>query len=216
TRTTRKRPRRHDDTKKKIQHGAHRANASIARSDMKKTFSLFSFVLAATVSVLSQTPSKTRAYVEALASERFEGRLAGSNGERLAGDYIAAQLQKIGAKPLPGHIDFLLPFEFTAGSRDGGSTISVANESRSARALSFSDNGDVSGPVVFAGYGIIVPDGQDLGYDSYAGLDVKDKIVLVLRYFPEDADQKTRALLARYSDLRFKAMAARQHGAKAM
>src|SRR5947209_12381077 len=37
----------------------------------------------------------------------------------------------------------------SAGARDGGSTISVANESRSARALSFSDNGDVSGPVVF-------------------------------------------------------------------
>ena len=45
---------------------------------------------------------------------------------------------------------------------------------------------------------------------------MKDKIVLVLRYFPEDADQKTRAILARYSDLRYKAMAARQHGAKAM
>jgi len=163
-----------------------------------------------------QAPSKTRATVETLASERFEGRLAGSTGERLASDYIAAQLRKIGAKPLPGQTDFLLPFEFTAGSRDRGSTISLANESRSARALSFSDDGDVSGPVVFAGYGIVVPDGQDFGYDSYAGLDVKDKIVLVLRYFPEDADQKTRAQLARYSDLRFKAMAARQHGAKAI
>jgi hypothetical protein len=85
-----------------------------------------------------------------------------------------------------------------------------------ARALSFSDNGDVSGAVVFAGYGIVVPESQDFGYDSYATLDVKDKIVLVLRYFPEDADQKTKGILARYADLRYKAMAARQHGAKAM
>ena len=45
---------------------------------------------------------------------------------------------------------------------------------------------------------------------------MKDKIVLVLRYFPEDADQKTRGILARYADLRYKAMAARQRGAKAM
>jgi len=74
----------------------------------------------------------------------------------------------------------------------------------------------VSAPVVFAGYGLVVPDSQEIGYDSYAGLDVKDKVVLVLRYFPEDADQKTRGMLARYSDLRYKAMAARQHGAKAM
>jgi len=70
--------------------------------------------------------------------------------------------------------------------------------------------------VVFAGYGLVVPESQSFGYDSYVGLDVKDKIVLVLRYFPEDADQKTRAILARYSDLRYKAMAARQRGAKAL
>src|SRR5205814_9070563 len=81
---------------------------------------------------------------------------------------------------------------------------------------SFSDDGQAKGPVVFAGYGIVVPESQDFGYDSYATLDVKDKIVLVLRYFPEDAEQKTKGILARYSDLRFKAMAARQRGAKAV
>ena len=70
--------------------------------------------------------------------------------------------------------------------------------------------------MVFAGYGIVVPESQNFGYDSYATLDVKDKIVVVLRYFPEDADQQTRAILARYSDLRYKAMAARQRGARAL
>jgi hypothetical protein len=46
---------------------------------------------------------------------------------------------------------------------------------------------------------------------------VKDKVVVVLRYFPEDADMQTRAaILARYSDLRYKAQAARQRGAKAL
>ena len=84
------------------------------------------------------------------------------------------------------------------------------------QALSFSDTAEVSGSVVFAGYGLVVPEAQNFGYDSYVGLDVKDKVVLVLRYFPEDADQQTRAILARYSDLRYKAMAARQRGAKAM
>ena len=84
------------------------------------------------------------------------------------------------------------------------------------RALSFSDNGEASGDVMFAGYGIVVPESQNFGYDSYAALDVKDKIVLALRYFPEDADQKTRQILARYADLRYKAMAARQHGARAL
>jgi putative NIF3 family GTP cyclohydrolase 1 type 2 len=169
----------------------------------------------------------TRQHVQTLASETFDGRLTGSAGERLAADYIVSELQRIGAKPLPGQADYRVPFEFTAGSRDGGSTLSLsgagpnrATPTFAARAdvqaLSFSDNADVTGPLVFAGYGIVVPEAQDFGYDSYATLDVKDKVVLVLRYFPEDAEQKTKGILARYSDLRYKALAARQRGAKAM
>ena len=170
--------------------------------------------------------SRTREYVTTLASERTEGRMSGSPGERVAADYIVTQLQRIGAKPLPGQRDFRLPFEFTAGTRDGGSTIGVTGNGAAAaqtfstrtdvQALSFSDNGTITGPVVFAGYGIVVPESQDFGYDSYATLDVKDKVVIVLRYFPEDADPKTKGILSRYADLRYKAMAARQHGAKAM
>jgi hypothetical protein len=167
--------------------------------------------------------SSTKEHVTTLASDRLEGRLTGSPGERLAADYLVTELKRIGAKPLPGQTDFRLPFEFTAGMRDGGSLIGVESGSartfRAAgdvRALSFSDSGEVSGPVVFAGYGIVVPESQDFTYDSYATLNVKDKIVLVLRYFPEDADQKTKAVLVRYSDLRYKAMAARQRGAKAL
>jgi Zn-dependent M28 family amino/carboxypeptidase len=191
--------------------------------------SAFIVVIALGVGLHAQA-SKTRAHVETLASTRLEGRLAGSNGEKLASDYLVSQLQKMGAKPLPGQNDFRQPFEFTAGTRDGGSRITVDVGSGSqpgivprtfatqtdVRALSFSDNAEVSGDVIFAGYGIVVPESQDFGYDSYATLDVKDKIVLVLRYFPEDADQKTRAILSRYADLRYKAMAARQRGAKAM
>ena len=195
----------------------------------QKTLSiLFSalFAVSAVPSSSSAQTSKTRAHVETLASPRLEGRLAGSNGEKLASDYIVSELQKIGAKPLPGQKDFLEPFEFTAGTKDGGSQVGVLHgtsdrsgplfESPDVRALSFSDNGDVSGNLVFAGYGIVVPDSQGFSYDSYATLDVKDKIVVVLRYFPEDAEPKTKGILSRYADLRYKAMAARQHGAKAM
>lgn len=183
-------------------------------------------LLAGTSATLAQTAaaSRTRPHVEFLASDTLEGREAGSPGERLAADYVAAQLARLGARPLPGRADLFLPFEFTAGSRDGGSQIVVTRgaEARTftgttqVQALSFSDDAEVSGPVVFAGYGLVVPESQNFGYDSYATLDVKDTIVVVLRYFPEDADEKTRAILARYSDLRYKAMAARQRGARAL
>ena len=178
--------------------------------------------LSAAAAALSQSAatSTTRTYVETLASERFAGREAGSAGERLAGDYLASQLTRLGAQPLPGRNSLFLPFEFTAGSRDGGSRVTIGSSTFTAPqdvlSLSFSDDAEVTAPAVFAGYGIVVPESQNFGYDSYATLDVKDKVAVVLRYFPEDADQQTRAILARYSDLRYKAMAARQRGAKAL
>lgn len=173
----------------------------------------------------TQAPTRTRAHVELLASDRLEGRQAGSRGSELAADYLVAELTRIGAKPLPGQTDFRLPFTFTAGVKDGGSSLAVTRDGGAPRAfsgasvvqaLSFSDNGEISGDVVFAGYGLVVPESQGFGYDSYATLDVKDKVALVLRYFPEDADAKTRAILARYADLRYKAMQARQKGARAL
>jgi hypothetical protein len=171
--------------------------------------------------------SRTRARVERLASEAFGGREAGSDGERLAAAFIADELARIGARPLPGRRDMFVPFEFTAGSRDGNTTIVITAASGAASgrrftnqqvdALSFSESAkDISGPAVFAGYGIVVPESQTFGYDSYAGLDVKDKIVVLLRYFPEDADPAAKAILVRYSDLRYKAQAARQRGARGL
>jgi Zn-dependent M28 family amino/carboxypeptidase len=192
------------------------------RQGFRSLLALIALALSPTTAV-AQTSAATashRAHVEKLASEELAGREAGSEGERLAADYIAAELERIGAQPLPGRADMFLPFEFTAGSRDGGSSLVVDGRRFDApgdvTALSFSDDATVTAPVVFAGYGIVVPEAQNFGYDSYATLDVTDKVVVVLRYFPEDADRDTRAILARYADLRYKAMAARQRGAAAL
>jgi len=72
------------------------------------------------------TTTSTRAHVEALASAPFDGRLAGSAGERLASDYLVSELRKLGARPLPGKSDYLMAFDFTAGTGDGGSWLAVA------------------------------------------------------------------------------------------
>jgi len=188
---------------------------------MNKTFRLILGIVGAAFLVATpqaQTAtavqSRTKTQVETLASDKFEGRLTGSPGEKLAADYIISELKRMGAKPLPGMTDFRMPFTFTAGSKDGGTTLTVTKDAGGAQ--SFSDTSEATGRVVFAGYGLVVPEAQNFGYDSYAGLEVKDKIVVVLRYFPEDADQKTRAILARYADLRYKAQAARQRGATGM
>jgi hypothetical protein len=198
-------------------------NTSISRRLVSLSVSaLLASIVFPASPIAAQTSAQptTRDHVEALASPKLQGRMTGSAGERLASDYLVAELRRLGAMPLPGQPDFRVAFDFTAGTRDGGSSIAVGgrtfSERRDVQALSFSDNGDVTGDVVFAGYGIVVPEGQGFSYDSYAGLDVKDKIVLVLRYFPEDAEPKTKAILSRYADLRYKAQAARQRGATAM
>ncbi len=168
------------------------------------------------------TRSKSRDHVEYLASDELGGRLTGSAGAAKAADYIVAQLQTIGARPLPGSDGYRLPFEFTAGIKDTGSSLQtfssstqrgVRSAAASIRALSFSDTGEVSGPLVFAGYGITVPEGEEYPYDNFATLDVEGKIVVVLRHIPDDVDQETRALLGRFSDPRYKAMRARELGA---
>src|SRR5258708_8078657 len=96
-------------------------------------FSAFSAVLSLCV-LDAQTPSPTRRIVETLASPRLEGRLAGTNGETLASDFLVAELQKIGAKPLPGQKDFRLPFEFTAGTKDGGAPTTLDRNAAPPRA----------------------------------------------------------------------------------
>ena len=164
----------------------------------------------------------TRVLVETLASDAFEGRRTGSAGNQQAADYIIEQLDAIGAEPLPGQTDFRQSFAFTAGVSDGGTALAVSPDNGEAgrqwageavRALSFSDNGSVEGPLIFAGYGLSVLETDDFRYDSFATLDVTDKIVLVLRYFPEDTEGDLRATLSRHAGLRYKAFAARERGA---
>ena len=82
--------------------------------------------------------------------------------------------------------------------------------------MAFSANGGVEGEVVFTGYGLTKPGELGVGYNSYGGLDVKDKIVMVLRYVPEDISIDRRQELNRYAGLRYKALIARNNGAKAL
>jgi hypothetical protein len=167
-------------------------------------------------------PSRTRAHVDAVASPKLQGRLTGSAGADAAAAYIEGELTRIGVQPLPGSANLRVPFTYTSGIKDEGSSVALSGrtwrEPKDVLALSFSDAGTVTAPVVFAGYGLRVPadNGGGFVYDSYAGLDVKDKVVVVLRYTPENAEREQRVQQVRYGALRYKALAARQAGAKAL
>jgi hypothetical protein len=180
----------------------------------------FSLLIAASAPA---DPSALEAHVRHLSSAELGGRLTGTEGERLAADYLVGQLEALGAEPLAGQ-QMRIPFEFAAGTTDAGTRLEIEHSESAlrwedpaqVRALSFSSSEKVTGPVVFAGYGLVVPEVLGDTYDSYADLDVEGKIAVVLRYFPEDLEHDERAALSRYSGLRYKALAARERGAKAL
>jgi hypothetical protein len=82
--------------------------------------------------------------------------------------------------------------------------------------LYYSPDAEVSGDVVFAGYGITAP---QQGWDDYAELDVTGKIVFCLSGEPREDDPESPFDGARptiYSGLRWKASNAGAHGASAL
>jgi Tol biopolymer transport system component len=170
-----------------------------------------------------------RLHISRLASAAMDGRLTGTDGERSATDYVASVLRVLGLTPAGDEGSFFQVFPFTAGvslgvnnhlelsGKDGQSLQTYAVDSE-WRPLTFSKTGVVApSEVVFAGYGIVAPatDGQE-EYDSYTHLDVKDKWVLMFRYLPENVAPARRQHLNHYAPLRFKAVAARERGARGL
>ncbi|MBI2485488.1 MAG: M28 family peptidase [Deltaproteobacteria bacterium] len=164
------------------------------------------------------TSQEIISHIRYLAADELEGRKAGTEGCEKAANYISSHFQRAGLKPLGGSATYFQNFSFTSGIKFG-SPNSLTLEQRSRRLdlevgkdffpLSFSSNGEVSGELVFAGYGISAP---NLNYDDYSRINAKDKIVIVLRYTPEGNDPKS--LFYNYASLRYKATNARGKGAK--
>ncbi|MBK8092644.1 MAG: M28 family peptidase [Verrucomicrobiaceae bacterium] len=164
-----------------------------------------------------------KAHITYLASDELGGRLTGTDGEKLATQYFADVAQQIGLAPFGDDGTFFDNFDFTAGVALGeGNKITFGDQSLTVdkdwKPLSFSQNGEVkAAKIVFAGYGIETPESASIEtYSSYAHLDVKDKWVLVFRYLPEGVSQERRNELSRYSSLRYKALTARQKGARGL
>ena len=167
-------------------------------------------------------------HVAFLASDELEGRRTGSKGIRMAAKYIREQLVASGLEPLGSDDDsYDHTFEFTGGVelvkpdnkmilRGHTGEDHSFDLDKDFRPLAFSANGQIEGEVVFAGYGLTKPGKLGVGYNSYGDLKVKDKIVMVLRYVPEEISVDRRQELNRYAGLRYKALIARNNGAKAL
>jgi aminopeptidase YwaD len=76
------------------------------------------------------------------------------------------------------------------------------------RPMAFSSDTSVTGPLAFIGYGI---SSDTLHYDDYANIDVKGKVVIILRYSPDGKNQASH--FGEYTAFRKKIMIAREKGA---
>lgn len=162
------------------------------------------------------TPAEVAAHVGYLASDELAGRGSGTSGNNLAGDYLAARFAVIGLQPAGEFGSYFQKFPVFTGVKLGArNELTFQQQGKPTKLrvkeefmpLSFTKNGSVTAPLVFAGYGISQP---KLGYDDYKGLDVRGKIVVVLRYTPDGDDQ---GKFGPYAQLTYKTMTARDKGA---
>ena len=204
----------------------NRSKTNLATCSVRRArFLAFLFaVLVASVVADSNTadPKRYLDDVKALASPVMEGRGAGTKGIALAANLIEQRYRSLGLQPA-GAQSFFQPFTVITGAKlNAGNRLEVEDgKSKSGLKLnqdfvpfSFSASGEVAGPIVFVGYGVTAP---EFSYDDYAHLDVKDKIVVLLRYEPAGFLAKSgNAGLTQHSQLITKSINARNHGAKAV
>jgi hypothetical protein len=181
----------------------------------KLRWAAFALPLAALAFAPAQiSPQSYLAEVKYLASPELKGRATGSPELEKAAGYISGLFKSFGLKPVSGN-DYEQPFTVTVNahlgpdnhlnSDDGGAKSALAAK-RDWVPYSFSSSGKLSGQVVFAGFGIT---NADRHYDDYAGIDVKDKFVLILRHEPQEGKELTSH--ATFAD---KASNAKMHGAR--
>lgn len=171
------------------------AAAAVAASASLTSFPASAQLAAALDKSTSRAATKVSAerivrHIQFLASDRLQGRRTGTPAADEAAAYIAKEFQSYGLKPA-SPTGFLEPFNFVAGVKLGAhNTFRVGNSSGEREfevggefmPLGFSSGEIAQGEVVFVHYGISAP---ELQYDNYAGVDVKGKIVMILRGSPD-------------------------------
>ncbi len=162
------------------------------------------------------TAEEIKYHINFLASDELEGRMTGTETNFKAAEYIKTEFERYGLKPFFNG-DYFQEYPMIAGIELGEQVYLKLNWDEGFSdlklkedfiPLSFSDNLSISGNLVFAGYGISA---DELNYNDYENIDVKDKIVVVLRNHPDRKNPHSQ--FDKYSSLRFKTSNARDKGA---
>ena len=195
---------------------------------MLKRFAVLALLSSALAAQNSPTPKSASPnfdgkswwdYVKVLAADDMEGRETGSEGLRKAQTYIVEQLKNAGLQPA-GINGFYQPVKLVSRQIDeSGSSLALVRNGKAEPLVlgedaMFSTRVDlapeVDAPLVFAGYGLRVPEKE---YDDFAGLDLKGKVVVIISGSPSDMPS---SLASHYQSTSERAKALREAGAVGM
>jgi hypothetical protein len=171
--------------------------------------------------------------VKYLSSDELEGRGPGTDGINKAADYIASHFRRLGLKMDSYDGTPFQRFEIATDIKLGKPAdnrlqlTGPSNDNETTEAtdltlgfdfnpLAIGASGECQGDLIFVGYGIQAP---ELDYDEYANLEVKGKVVVILRKEPQQSDADSPfdgTKSSRHATFRSKISQAFQHGASAV
>ncbi len=167
-------------------------------------------------------PELVRGHAFFLASDSLQGRSSPSPGLDAAARYISRVFESNGFQTVKGSYFNRVPLNIVSLGEKNSLSVKKDGTERSYEIKSeftpfdMTANRTASGSVVFAGYGITAP---EFGYDDYGGVDVRGKVVFVLRHEPGEEDTTSvfeGSKATKYSNVADKAKIAREHGAAAL
>ncbi|MBV9759871.1 MAG: M28 family peptidase [Acidobacteriaceae bacterium] len=156
-------------------------------------------VLAAGLALCAQqvqlSDQQLRAHVKYLSSDELEGRGVGTHGEKLATEYIAAQLKSEGVAPGGDNGTYFQRVPLVGSTTLAKATLTIAGQGKNmplsfvkdwvGTAFSQEAENDFDAEVVFVGHGISAP---EYGWDDYKGVDVRGKVLVYFTNEPTSND----------------------------
>jgi hypothetical protein len=139
-------------------------------------------------------PAALLQHIEILASDAYEGRKPGTNGEMLTVDYLVKAFERFGLRPGNPDGTYVQEVPLVGITSEPDVRLTVRGEpvdwvhkrdyvggSALTRPVTRVEDTDL----VFVGYGVVAP---EYDWDDYKGVDVRGKTVVVLMNDPQVAD----------------------------
>jgi hypothetical protein len=159
--------------------------------------------LEATPPAVHIEPAALLRHIEILASDAYEGRKPGTNGEVLTVDYLVKAFERFGLRPGNPDGTYLQEVPLVGITSEPDVRLTVRGEPVDwvhkrdyvgGSALPHPASRVQDTDLVFVGYGVVAP---EYGWDDYKGVDMRGKTVVVLMNDPQVADPADPARLDR-------------------